>query len=252
MSGQRKECKEKAERLVDLLEWLPDELLEEAAQTETRQDFERLAGTAKPKGVSFYAWKRFSVCAACLCLLLVGLAVWRPQLDGGQGMDGGALETTIGGIRETTAAASGGAQPTAAAAGGADGSDSGGGQGDGAENGISPTAAPADGGMPQGNIDLAKGGFWYGSCRYVESGEAVLSALPENYEPAGTLHLAGEADGGDWETWDESLNGCQVYAGTEESAGTDLSGEIILYVAKDDGYHACRPAGEVSGPEESR
>lgn len=273
--------REAAERLLCLLGELPDYLLEEAARTEGREDFEKLAlaeegrnegerrpdradGRIKerprPRRMARQEWKRYGACVACLCLFLFGAALWRrPAEDAG-----GSPPATTAGMQEGDRAESGNA---ALGEGGAAAPGEGGGSGaPGSENeaegesgmpGGGQTAADgqisgAADGDPAGSADKdgadeagikEGGGFWYAGLCYLWVGEPALSALPEGMKPVGVLVPAGTADRGDWTAWDAALAGCRVYAAAGE-AGDGSFEAGVLYVEQEDGYYRYRPKPE--------
>ncbi len=273
--------RETAERLLRLLGELPDDLLEEAAQTESREDFERLALAGDDGGKSWLAlagdgggkeagapsqpgraahqeWKRYGACAACLCLLLLGIAVWRlppgdtgssPQTTaagmpaaGGRGEEGNVEPEEGGGAAQGeadgTAPAEGGAMPGegggtvtggSGVPGGKDGEEEkdgipGGGPAGSADG--NGAAGSADGsGTGSGENSGEEGGFWYAGLRYIRVQEPALPALPEGVKQVGTLVLAGAADSGDWTTWDVALSGCAVYAAAGGNGPSEAGGD---------------------------
>lgn len=261
--------RETTERLLDLLGQLPDDLLEEAARTEDRKDFERLARAEKEKhgegepweegamdsGIkepvqsgrsARQGWKRYSACAACLCLLLLGLAFWQPSSEHA----GGGLETTAAGVQGEKGA---GEDETAVPGEGVDmaapengGGTAAAGDGTGALEEGGPITAEEGGGLADGDgIDgvWEESGFWYADRRYMKAQEPLLSSLPENSRPVGVLETAGETSKDDWTTWAQELAGCQVYA-VAGGAGDESWEDGILYVAQKDGYYMYCPKQE--------
>lgn len=300
MSGKEAKRRERAGRLVDILGNLPDDILEEAARTESRQDFEKLAAperahrnagcpTAKEEtahhagqSTAYKLFGRFTpqarlrlgMCAACLSLLLVSLAVWRLRPGAGAGSidslfpgmsEGGSLPgngADAGGAGQEADGDGAGGEPVTTAAGvhetaagvreteagmheteaGQETQSAHGTQAAG-ETQAKDGGESADGSNPV-DVNREERGFWYGSRRYTETKEAPQPALPAGYEPAGVLCLAGRETGADWGTWSEELAGCQVYVKTGASSGAEQAEAGTLFVEEEDGYHAYRPAGK--------
>lgn len=213
------EERERENRLLNLLEQLPDEILEEAAETEDRKAYEELAETGHKKGPcrNRYGWKRWGIIAACLCAVVVGKAVWNST-----GQNSGWKSNTSDSVVPVTAA----------------------GNETGASGGTGAPPAAAAQGSEEKRIDFLYGGWLY--AEEEQRGDEMLdnepaeSSLPEGCRLLGYLRLnvSGRLTG-DLETSREELEGMAVY-GEGKSDGETEEGRI-LYVETGNGYRRYLP-----------
>lgn len=205
------------DRLLDLLEKLPDDILEEAAGTEDRQTYRKLAAEKEkqPPYWSGFHWKRYGLLAACLCVTVILGTLWQTGLP----QDGSMAEKEESGLTDGAASGENGA-PLSQGSGGknpvSDGE-----QTDGF--GISTEAE-----QPDADNEQACSGFYYEGNLYIVADAAITEKLPEGFYRIGVIYQAPSGEPEVLKTVEPDSEGCQVYGSDSDDGG--------LYVAVKGGY----------------